>query len=67
MCYQQGIGMQYFSYHLKESNYVEAAILCQQILGRNKELWEEHIKCFESANQLAVCTILPSFIIIVLI
>jgi hypothetical protein len=39
---------------MKERDFEEAAALCQKILGKSKELWEEHIECFAKQKQLMV-------------
>ena len=54
-CIIQAIGMQYFSHLIGVKQYDQAAALCRKILGKNKELWEEHICCFAQIQQIGVC------------
>jgi len=51
----KAIGMQYFGHLIGEKQYEQAAALCRKILGKNKELWEEHICCFGQIQQIGVC------------
>lgn len=51
----QAIGLQYFSHLIGQKQYEQAAELCRKILGKNKELWEEHICCFAQLQQIGVC------------
>lgn len=53
----QSVGTKYFEYLMREREYDEAGKLCQKILGKNKEQWENYIVVFTQANQIPVCSL----------
>ena len=50
----QDVGFQWFTTLFDEKRYKEAANLCPQLFGRNKDFWESYIIRFKQFNQLTV-------------
>jgi len=48
------VGLQYLSHLLESGKFEKAAEVCPEILGKNRNLWEETLDEFLQANQLGV-------------
>lgn len=56
----QDVGFQWFTTLFDEKRYKEAADLCPQLFGRNKDFWESYIIRFKQFNQLtALAHVIP--------